>query len=198
MGFSEAHIRKHLSTANYDSFLRKEYPKEGQEYWDPQTGSCGFHARFVYESLGVKEVKEFEEVKTKDIDKILDDLDKGFVLTLLHNYPTDARFFDMPKDNRYGNHIFTLVKGGAKYFMTQAYLHRYKHSLKAFSRESVKAMLADLLLHHSDPDNTKLWKDIDLSLHKKYFLTDLRIWPDLPVLPHRKVHGITLFVEKAR
>jgi hypothetical protein len=193
---TEAEVRRALTAAHYKRFIKDHRPVKLHEYWDDTTGSCGLHANFVLSELGLKEDGEFEEVR--DIDTILKELEKGHVLTFLHNYTTDAQFLKLPKDNRYGNHMFTLLKGGSKYFMTQAYLHKYGHSLRVLTRAEVAKMLDDILHFHSDYDTTKTWADIDISLHKKYFGTELRLWPNLPVQPHRKVHGIRLFVEHAR
>ena len=196
---TEADVKKVLSDAAYKTYLKDHYPKEvkpeDKVYWNPKTGSCGFHARFSLEALGVKGRDDYTLVKPTTIPKILSELDKGKVFSFLHNYPTDAKFSHLPKDNRYGNHMFVLVKGGDKYFVSQGYLHKYRHSLTPMTRSEVETMLKDLITKHSDYDNTKTWGDLDLSLHKKYFHTDLRLFPDLPVKPHRKVNGIVLLVE---
>ncbi len=85
---------------------------------------------------------------------------------------------------------------GSHYFLSQGYLHKYKHSLRSYTKEEVKNMLEDIITNHSDYENTKKWKDIDISLHKKYFMTDLRLFPDNPPLPERKVNQIVLFQQR--
>ena len=197
---SEKAVQTALSLSNYTSYLRTKYPpkedfKGAEEYYDPETGSCGFHARFTKEALGVQDKGDTTLVHLKDIVSLLNALDKGEVLEFLHGYPSDAKYTSVPKDNRYGFHIFVLVKGGSKYFMSQGYLHRYKHSLRAYTRNQIKEMLIKLILSHCDYTDTKRWKDLDLSLHTKYFGTPLRIFPDKPVYPERKVNQIQLFVQ---
>ena len=199
---TEEEVRQLLSESKYKHYLKENYPKEvkAQEkiYWNPTTGSCGFHARFTLEALNVKGRDDYKLVKQKSIPALLARLDKGEVLVFLHNYPTDATFSKLPKDNRYGNHIFVLVKGGNKYFLSQGYLHKYTHSLTAMTREEVSKMFQEIIEHHSDYDNKKTWSDIDVSLHKKYFKTPLRLFPDSLPKPSRKVHGIVLFVESTK
>ena len=197
---TESEVRDALTAARYQSFLNTKYPKTAAKhekpYWNPETGSCGFHTRFTYEALGVKGTGDYKVVKPKDTEKLLNALDDGEVLGFLHSYPNDAVYFTLPKDNRYGNHVFAIVKGGTKYFVSQGYLHKYKHSLTAMTREEVAQMLRDIIEKHSDYDDTKTWADIDLGVHSKYFKVEARVFPDRPFLPHRKVHGIRLFVEK--
>lgn len=198
---TEADVRNALTLANYQAFLEAEYPKEvspeDREYWNPITGSCGFHARFTYDALGVEEKDEFRQIDSGDIEGVVGLLDKGYVLTFLHNYPTDATFTHLPKDNRYGNHIFVLVKGGEKYFLSQGYLNQYKHSLTTLTDKEVKKMLEDIMTKLSDYENKKTWAEIDPIIHKKYFKTDLHIFPNRPILKNRKVHGIVLLMETA-
>lgn len=196
---TEKEVREALTAAKYQSFLDTRYPKtvapHEKSYWNPKTGSCGFHTRFTYDTLGLKE-KDYTLVNLKDIEKILSDLDKGEVIGFLHSYANDAQYFDLPKDNRYGSHVFAMLKGGDKYFLSQGYLHKYKHSLTSFTRAEVVKMLEDIIVKHSDYENTKTWADIDLSIHKKYFKAEARAFPDKPLLPHRKVNGVRLFMEK--
>lgn len=199
---TEEEVRTKLSAQNYKSFLKRYYPKEVKDneklYWDPETGSCGFHARFTYDALGVKGNDDYKIVHEKDSERIVEILDKGQVVGFLHNYPTDSVYFHLPKDNRYGNHMFVLVKGGDRYFLSQGYLHRYMHSLTSFSRQGLTDMLTNLIKSHSDYEGTKTWGDIDTSLHKRYFKTDLRLFPNEPVQKHRKVHGIVLLMETTK
>lgn len=199
---TEEEVKQKLSLSNYKKFLDEFYPKsvskDMKPYWNPETGSCGFHARFTREALGVKPYRDYTLVHLKDINSIIERLDNGEVIEFLHNYPTDSVYNKLPKDNRYGNHVFVLVKGGNKYFVSQGYLHKYKHSIKAYTRDDIKQMLEDIVLKHSDYENTKLWKDIDTSLHKKYFGTELRLFPNNPPLPNRKVHQIQLFQQRTK
>ena len=199
---TENEVRTKLSAGKYASFLKAYYPKEVKAdekvYWDPETGSCGFHARFTYDALGVKGKDDYKIVYEKDIGRIVELLDKGKVLGFLHNYPTDAVYFHLPKDNRYGNHIFVLVKGGDRYFLSQGYLHRYMHSLTSLTKQGLIDMLKNLIESHSDYEGTKTWGEIDTSLHKRYFKTDLRLFPNEPVQTDRKVHGIILLMETTK
>jgi hypothetical protein len=199
---TEKEVREALTAANYQSFLNTNYPKtvakHEETYWNPETGSCGFHARFTYEALGVKGSGDYDLVKLKDIEKVLAALDKGEVVGFLHSYPNDAKYFDIPKDNRYGNHVFALVKGGDKYFLSQGYLHKYRHSLTTFTRSEVAKMLEDIITKHSDYEDTKTWGDIDLDLHTKYFKVEARVFPDKPFIRTRKMNGIKLFMEKTK
>lgn len=196
---SEAEVRKVLSEGRYSSFLQDKYPKhvkaEDKAYWNPHTGSCGFHTRFTYEALGVKEKKEYTLVNEKDVEKLVEMLDDGEVLSFLHDYKKGDIFTHLPKDNRYGNHMFVLVKGGDKYFLSQGFLHRYKHSLTTLRKEQLLQMLTDLLTSLSDYENKKVWGDLNRDLYKKYFKTELTIFPNRPLPLQRKVHGIVLLVE---
>jgi hypothetical protein len=200
---SEKAVQTALSLSKYTSYLHTKYPpkeafKGAEEYYDPETGSCGFHARFTKEALGVEDKGDIQRVELKSIESLLNALDAGDVLEFLHGYPSDAKYSSIPKDNRYGFHIFVLVKGGSKYYMSQGYLHRYKHSLRAYTRNQIRDMFEKIITDHCDYTNTKRWKDIDLSLHKKYFHTDLTIFPDKPVDPERKVNQIQLFVQRTQ
>lgn len=200
---SEKVIENALSLSKYTRYLNTKYPPKSEfkgfeEYYDPKTGSCGFHARFTKEALGVVDKGDTELVHLKDVDELIKELDNGAVLEFLHGYSSDAKFARIPKDNRYGFHVFVFVKGGSKYFLSQGYLHRYKHSLRAYTRSQVKEMLELIITQLSDYEDKKQWKDLDLSLHKTYFLTDLTIFPDKPVLPERKVNQIQLFVQKTK
>jgi hypothetical protein len=199
---SESSVRNALTVNQYNKYLKLHYPKKPfkgfEEYYNSETGSCGFHARFTKEALGVENKGETKLIHIKDIETILNDLDNEEVLEFLHGYPSDLKFSSIPKDNRYGFHIFVLVKGGSKYFMSQGYLHRYKHSLRAYTRTEIEEMLKNIITYLCDYKDIKLWKDIDFSIHKKYFLTDLSIFPNKPILPERKVNQIQLFLQKTK
>jgi hypothetical protein len=200
---SEKAVKNALSLSKYTQYLKTKYPPKSdfkgfEEYYDLKTGSCGFHARFTKDALEVEDKGDIQVVYLKDVDELLKELDEGAVLEFLHGYPSDAKFIHIPKDNRYGFHVFVLVKGGSKYFLSQGYLHRYKHALRAYTRSQVKEMLEQIIIELSDYENTKTWKNLDLSLHKMYFLTELTIFPDKPVLPDRKVNQIQLFVQRTK
>jgi len=199
---TEKEVQTALSESEYKTFMKEHYPKEvsvaDKAYWNPKTGSCGFHARFTLEALGVKGTNDYEVVDLNDIPKILSDLDKGKVMSFLHDYRDGTRYNKLPKDNRYGNHMFVLVKGGNSYFLSQGYLHKYRHSLTALSRGEVEQMISNLIQQHSDYENKKVWNDLNLGLHKKYFKVPLRLFPNEPVPLHRKVNGIVLLMETTK
>jgi hypothetical protein len=199
---TEKEVLTALRESAYKAYMKEHYPKqvlaEEKAYWNPKTGSCGFHARFTLEALGVQGTNDYEVVESKDISKILSDLDKGKVMSFLHDYRDWKKYNNLPKDNRYGNHMFVLVKGGTSYFLSQGYLHRYRHSLTALSREEVEQMFTDLLNDHSDYETKKVWSDLNLGLHKKYFKVPLRLFPDEPVPLHRNVNGIVLLMETTK
>ena len=200
---SESEIRKKVSLSNYTTFLQKHYPKKPQPHKEyecnPKTGSCGFHGWFTEQALGVELTGDERLVHTQDIPSIVSLLDKGHVLHFLHNYlEGDKVYFDMPKDNRYDTHVFVLVKGGDRYFLSQGFLHVYKHSLTSFSREEIIKMLDDIVNGLSDFDKTKKWSEIDAGVYKKYFKANLGLNEKTPFQPHRKVNGIGLFMWKTR
>ena len=55
-------------------------------------------------------------------------------------------------------------------------------------------MLHDIIIYLCDYDNTKRWKDLDLSYYKKYFKADLLVGKlsQLKVDPEKKVNGVVL------
>jgi hypothetical protein len=162
--------------------------------WNKYTGSCGAHAGFVIEQLGfpVKDFREGKEVNDYTIDDVIKHLDKGHLVDLIHNYKDGMIFSRLPKDNRYGNHQFQIIKGGDEYFVTQGFLHAYKHSLIAYSKEEIRVMLHDIITHLSDYENKKVWGDLDSDLFKRYFRTELFMYPKRSVLKHRLVHNVIL------
>lgn len=194
--FSEHEIRTQLTCANYTKWLRGSFYSDREENndWSKSTGSCGAHAGFVVEQLGfpVKDFRKSTEVNKDTIDNIIKHLDKGHLVDLIHNYKDGMIFSRLPKDNRYGNHQFQIIKGGDKYFVTQGFLHAFKHSLIAYSQEEIRTMLHNIITRLSDYENKKVWGDLDIDLYKKYFRTELFMYPTLPVLKHRLVHNVIL------
>lgn len=181
--------------------------------------SCGGHATFVLEKLGYEtnnssETEEEEElpfdietyhpldhigtdygpVIETDIPAILKELDTGRPIVFYHDYNDymGKTYHSLPKSNRYGNHVFVIVRGGTKYFVSQAYMHRYKHSLIAYSRDEIAKMLKIIINDLSDYGRNKTWNDIDFDAYKKYFRTEYTAYPDIPFKLHSKVHGINL------
>lgn len=196
---SESNIRKNLTIENYNRFLRTSFyskMKEGDD-WDNETGTCGAHASFVIEQLGFKskDFSDYNIVTINTIDNIIKNLNKGYLIDLYHNYKDKLIFSRLPKDNRYGNHQFQIIKGGDKYFVTQGFLHAYKHSLIAYSEEDIRVMLNDIITKLSDYENKKKWSDLDLDLYKKYLRTDLFMYPKRRVIPNRLVHNVVLRVD---
>jgi hypothetical protein len=168
--------------------------QEKGDDWDPATSKCGVHAAFAIEKLGFKP-KDFGDntlVTESTIDDILTSLNKGYLIDLVHNYADYKTFNKLPKDNRYGNHQFTIIKGGDKYFVTQGFLHAYKHSLIFYTEDEIREMLLNIIRKLSDYDNNKKWGDLELELYKKYFRTELFMYPKRPVLRDRFIHGIVL------
>jgi hypothetical protein len=194
---TEAEVRKALTLAKYDRFLKEKYPRAAnagqEELWNPETGSCGFHSYFTEKALGVEDYREYEPVRRTAIPWILHLLENGEVLFFLHNYlEGDHVFQKMPKDNRYPPHMFVVVKGGDKYFLSQGYLHEYTHSLVSYTREDLVKMFEEIIDGLSDFGKTKTWADLDLHIYKKYFKVNMRM------LPHRRVNGIALFMSRQR
>lgn len=168
--------------------------QEKGDDWDPATATCGVHATFAVEQLGFKP-KDFADnilVTESNIDNIISALNKGYLINFVHNYADYKTFNNLPKDNRYGNHQFTIVKGGNKYFVTQGFLHAYKHSLISYTEDEIREMLFNIITKLSDYDNNKKWSDLELDLYKKYFRTELFMYPKRPVLRDRFVHGTVL------
>jgi hypothetical protein len=197
--FSELDIRTKLTSENYTRWLRTSFYskiEEGDD-WNKATGACGSHALFVIEQLGFSrgDFSKKAEVNAQTIDDIITQLKKGRLVDLIHNYKDGMIFSHLPKDNRYGNHQFQIIKGGDKYFLTQGFLHAYKHSLIAYSEKEIRTMLHDIITYLSDYENKKVWGDLDLDLYKKYFRTEFFMYPKRPVLKHRLVHNVTLTYE---
>ena len=197
--FSESKIKNNLTLANYNKWMKTSWMsgwisrQEKGDDWDPATSKCGVHAAFTIEQLGFKP-KDFGDnilVTESNIDNILTALKKGYLIDFVHNY-ADYKFNNLPKDNRYGNHEFTIIKGGEKYFVTQGFLHAYKHSLVSYTEDEIREMLLNIITKLSDYDNNKKWGDLELDLYKKYFRTELFMYPKRPVLRDRLVHGINL------
>ena len=193
--FSELEIRTKLTLANYARWFRGSfYSKNEENFSDKSVGSCGSHAAFVIEQLGfpVKHFSESTEFNEHTIDDIIKHLNKGHLVDLLHDYKDRMISYRLPKDNRYGNHEFQIIKGGDKYFVTQGYMDAYKHSLIAYSQEEIRTMLQNILTRLCDYENKKVWGDLDLDLYKKYFRTELFMLNTVPVLKHRLVHNVIL------
>jgi hypothetical protein len=192
---SDEYIRKELTVPNYNKWLRNSFYSrytEKTDDWDPKTATCGAHAAFVVEQLGFKP-KDFRKstvLETHTIGKVLALLDKGYLVDFIHNYADKATFSNLPKDNRYGNHQFQIIKGDKHYFITQGFLHAYKHSLVQYTREEIQEILQNILTELSDYENKKRWKDINDELYKEYFCTELFMYPKRPVKMDRLVHNI--------
>jgi hypothetical protein len=196
MVLTEKYIRDKLTVENYNKWLKSSFysRKTPDDDWNPKTGTCGAHASFVIEELGFK-TKDFRkdiEVTKDNIHNIIDDLNKGYLVDLIHNYKDAIIFGRLPKDNRYGNHQFQIIKGGDTYFLTQGFLHAYKHSLIAYSEDEIIELLYNVINELSDYHNNKKWGDLNVELYKKYFRTPLFMYPKKSVLTHRLMHNIIL------
>jgi len=205
--YDEKFIRSKLTVKNYNTYLDKNfyfgeepYKLQADDDWDPKTGSCAIHALFTIDTLGmkvtnkIKNYKGFKLVKENTIDKIIEKLDSGSIIELLHTYKDKSLAEKLPRNNFYGSHDFIIVKGGDKYFLSQGFQFAYKHSLKVYTREKLQKMLDEILLYLCDYENIKKWKDLNLKYYKKYFKTDLLVGgiSQLPVNPNKKVNGIIL------
>lgn len=131
-------------------------------------------------------------MKTADVASVLASLDAGSVIECGHDY-LNANFFKLPKDNRYGNHVFAIFKAGPHYFVAQGYLRRYRSSIVAHTRREIGAMLTRIITELCDYEGVKTWADIDGSAYKAIFLTELRLHPDVMPSPKKRVHKIVLF-----
>jgi hypothetical protein len=204
---SEKIVRSKLTEKNYDKYLDENFyfgenpfKLPADDDWDPATGSCAMHALFTIESLGgnltkdIKNYKGFKLLNETTVDSIIKILDLGSIVELTHVYRDKNLVKTLPRNNVYDSHDFCLIKGDSKYFLSQGYQFAYKHSLKALSREQLKQMLLDIIVHLCDYDNNKVWKDLDLSYYNKYFKADLTLgkMDKLPVNPEKKVNGIVL------
>jgi hypothetical protein len=194
--FSEDYIRNHLTLYNYNKWLKMSfYSKQiKSDDWDPDTATCGAHASFVIECLGfkIKDFRKDKDVTKENIDNIIEALDKGELVDLIYNYKDKMIFSRLPKDNRYGNHQFQIIKGGDKYFITQGFLHAYKHSLISYSKCEIREILYNIINEICDYNNNKIWGDLNLELYKKYFRTPLFMYPKRPVQLNRLVHNVIL------
>lgn len=189
--FSEKEIKKKLTLPNYISWFKRNFSDNEKEM------SCGSHNWWVFEALGIPrpEYSHYTLVEKKDINKLLEKIDEGFLLSFYHNYKNPMIFNRLSEDNRYGNHEFIILKAGNSYFLTQGFFNAYKHSLIMYDRDEVRKMLEDIIDKLSDYENKKVWADIDSSLYKKYFRTELFLYPKKPVKMQGKVHNVILSVE---
>lgn len=183
---------------SYAKRLAEENKLRDDVYWDPATGNCGFHARCVLEAFGIKDedwgFDQKDVIRPSNIDRVLADLDAGRIVICCHEYNLGMRkFFKLPKDNRYGAHIFVVFKNGASYFVSQGYLHRYRSKTDAYTRGELRVMFERIMADLCDYDNVKKWGDLNLLTHVRYFKTPLRLFPDNPPVEKRRVHDIVLF-----
>ena len=190
--FTETFIRTNLTRARYVAWAKKMK-------MNPQ---CGLHVWFCMETLGIprKDFSEYQLVSENNITRLLQRLDRGYVLKFYHNYNTPMIVNRLGKRNRYVNHEWVVVKGGDKYFMLQGFLGVYLHSCRSYSRNELQTMLSDIVCKMSDYDNTRKWKDVDASLFRQYFgapplAIDFKTDQTYPVVPTGKMHNIVLKVD---
>jgi hypothetical protein len=181
-------LRSTLTLQNYIKWFQRTLQQDIRE------ARCGTHVWWVIEALGLKqkEYAEYKTVRLNDIPTIISLLDKGHLINFLHNYSDGTVFTRLRKDNRYGNHEFQIIKAGDKYFLSQGFENAYLHSLVGYTRPQIEQMLKDIIEKLSDYTNTKRWGDLDASLYKKYFKTDLQMYPNLPLNTTGKVHNVVL------
>lgn len=199
--FSEHFIRSKLTLENYDTYLDRvfyfgedPFKLPADDDWDPKTGNCGFHAMFTIAALGkkiteqIKHYKGFREVNEQNIEYLLSKLDAGRIIELTHSYRNKSLVTTLPRNNVYDSHDFVIVKGGDKYFLSQGFQYVYKHVLIAYTRDQIKKMLRDIIMHLCDYHNNKHWKDLKLSYYKKYFRAELSVGKldQLKVDPEKK------------
>ena len=200
-------IKKQVTIPAYDTFLDKHvymgedpFKLPANDDWDPKTGSCAFHGLFTIEALGGKltkglmSYKGHKEVKETTIERLLEKLDSGSILEFVYEYRDRSLANTVPVNEFAETHDFVIVKGDDKYFVSQGFQFVYKHSLRSHTKEYIRTMLHNILKHLCDPDNTKKWKDMDISYYKKYFYADLTTgkMAQLPINPNKKVHGYIL------
>lgn len=191
-----------LSPANYAAYLKRineyleSHARNSNPYWDATTGSCGSHLSFTLDAFSIqgstRGYSSKDVMKPSDVASVLDALDAGCVIECGHDYRR-AIYFDLPKDNRYGNHVFALFKVGSRYYWSQGYLHRYRTSIVAHSRAETGARLSRIMADLCDYDDVKTWADLDFDAYKAIFMTHLSMYPDRPAKPDRRVHGLVLY-----
>jgi hypothetical protein len=196
--FTEQGIRTKLTVSRYSQWLKAHFShKKKDDDWDPATGTCGTHAWWVLEALNIpeKDFGDYKLVTANNIQGLLDKLDKGHILSFLHDYNDRKTMLRLHKDNRYGNHEFLILKGGDKYFVTQGFLHAYKHSLIAYTRDEIATMIRIIIEKMSDYENRKHWGDMDAAAFQHYFRTTPFLYPKLPIKPTGRMHNIVLKVD---
>ncbi len=131
---------------------------------------------------------------------MIKELQTGKPVVFYHDYNDymGKTYESLPKNNRYGNHVFVITKVGQKYFLTQAYIHRYKHKITVMSRAGVEKMLETIINDLSDYGRDKTWADIDFDAYKYYFGAELTAYPDIPLKKTNKVMGINLTYIKTK
>lgn len=185
-------------TAHYEAHPDREYP------WDPATGTCGEHSRFVAEALGVKRFypEHFRVVPPTPAGRrrVMADLDAGFLVELYHDYiRTGPDMFPLlPKDNRVAGHRFMVGRSGGKYFVAQGFVGRYLSRLTFYPRPQLEAMLAAVMADVSDYGGDRLWGDARPSTYKRYFFTELTAYPASPLIPGRRMHRMVLHARRLR
>lgn len=219
-------IKDHSSVSLYNAWLKHILSEPVYTAWLKLMGeaefNCGDHKEFTLHQLGYIEdfptgepsfnIKKYHPLDHKgtadgplmksDIPDVLKELDTGRPVVFYHDYNDymGKTYHSLPKKNRYGNHVFVIVRGGDRYFVSQAYLYRYKHSLIGYTRKEIAEMLETVIDKLSDYDRDKRWRDIDFDAHRRYFRTELTAYPDIPLDKDQKVHGINLgrvFTKKA-
>jgi len=195
--FSENDIKINITLEKYNRWLKTSLYKNDIKKtndWDPKTAACGVHIQFVIEQLNFKTkvFTNFIIVTENNINDIINKLKKGYLINLSHRYKNPYKFDNLPKDNRYGNHTFNIIKGGNKYFITQGFLHSYKHSLTSYSEDEIRKLLYNIITQLCDYNDNKKWGDLNLELYEKYFKTPLFMYPKQTVLLNRLVHNVIL------
>ena len=185
---SEKEALELLSPHNYSAFLKERNRVN--------TWSCGSHLAFTLNAFGLVNIRPGYHpnlvMHLSDVDSVLASLDDGKIIDCGHEYLRD-NYADLPKDNRYPGHVFAIFKAGARYFVSQGYMHRYRSSVLAYSRREVRAMLTRIITDLCDYQGVKTWKDIRFDTYKKYFRTKLTAYPDIPLKRGNRVNNLVLF-----
>ena len=211
-GITEKQFRELITEEKFIEYLAAQ-GRKSDEF------SCGYHMSFVLRQLGYAEEDFVGDLTNNDIKKfhpldylgtnygpltvegipdLMTYLETGKPAVFYHDYNDymGKTYHSLPKNNRYGNHVFVITKVGNKYFLTQAYIHRYAHQITEFDKKGIEKMITTIINDLSDYGRDKTWADIDFDAYKHYFGAELTAYPDIPLKKTNKVMGINLTYNK--